>query len=58
MASVSKPAFWAIILTVAVCSGVAIFTGYFLRRKRFVTVMKLLRNLVGVPTLKLEKIDY
>ncbi|XP_026314886.1 neural cell adhesion molecule 1-like isoform X1 [Hyposmocoma kahamanoa] len=33
MASVSKPAFWAIILTVAVCSGVAIFTGYFLRRK-------------------------
>lgn len=47
MASVSKPAFWAIILTVAICSGIAIFTGYFLRRKRFVTFMKLLRTVAG-----------
>ncbi|XP_049877454.1 hemicentin-2-like isoform X2 [Pectinophora gossypiella] len=34
MAGVSKLAFWSILLTVAICSGVAVFTGYFLRKKR------------------------
>ncbi|KAJ2938744.1 hypothetical protein O0L34_g3357 [Tuta absoluta] len=33
MAGVSKAAFWAILATIAFCSGAAAFTGYFLRRK-------------------------
>ncbi|RVE55340.1 hypothetical protein evm_000238 [Chilo suppressalis] len=34
MAGVTKTAFWAIILTIVVCSCAASFTAYFLRRKR------------------------
>nr|XP_049704446.1 synaptogenesis protein syg-2 [Helicoverpa armigera]XP_049704448.1 synaptogenesis protein syg-2 [Helicoverpa armigera] len=34
MAGVSKAAFWSIIFTVIICGCAAIFTGYFLRRKR------------------------
>ncbi|CAH0400438.1 unnamed protein product [Chilo suppressalis] len=34
MAGVTKTAFWAIILTIVVCSCAATFTAYFLRRKR------------------------
>ncbi|KAF9823857.1 hypothetical protein SFRURICE_013394 [Spodoptera frugiperda] len=34
MAGVSKAAFWSIIFTAIICGCAAIFTGYFLRRKR------------------------
>ncbi|XP_060805155.1 synaptogenesis protein syg-2 [Amyelois transitella] len=34
VAGVSKPTFWAIILTVVICASVAVSTAYFLRRKR------------------------
>lgn len=36
MAGVSKAALWLIILTVIICSCAAAFTGFFLRRKRYV----------------------
>ncbi|XP_053613674.1 hemicentin-2-like isoform X2 [Plodia interpunctella] len=40
MAGVSKSTFWMIILTAIICAGAAIFTAYFLRKKRAGTPAK------------------